>query len=62
MLSSATSENEDPLRGWGQYLIGEVESIELPGTHLQLLDPPYADHLAAQMQRCIDQIRLSEAA
>jgi thioesterase domain-containing protein len=41
---------EDPRMGWSAFVRGEIEVREVPGTHLQVLDPAHAAALAAELE------------
>jgi aspartate racemase len=45
----------DPLTyGWAALVVGGVEVLEVPGTHLTLLKEPHVQHLAASLSNCIN--------
>ncbi len=51
--------SEDPRAGWDQ-LVGELETIEIPGTHFDILREPHVSRLAECLKGCIDGASLVE--
>jgi aspartate racemase len=51
--------SEDPCAGWGQ-LVGALETIEIPGAHMDILREPHVSRLAEYLKGCIDRARLGE--
>ncbi len=51
----------DPLFGWGRRVRGKVVTIDAPGGHSSMLQPPCVDTLALALQECIDQSQLAGA-
>jgi thioesterase domain-containing protein len=47
----------DATLGWGAFVRGGVEIIEVPGTHLQLWDPPHVDAVAAALARLLERLQ-----
>jgi thioesterase domain-containing protein len=45
---------DDPQGGWGQYAAGGVEIREIDADHGNILEQPYARHLAAELRICLD--------
>ena len=45
--------SEDPRAGWGE-LVGELETIEIPGAHFDILREPHVSQLAECLKGCID--------
>ena len=51
--------SEDPCGGWGQ-LVGELETIEIPGGHMDILREPHVSRLAECLKGCIDSARVDQ--
>ncbi len=51
--------SEDPRAGWDQ-LVRELETIEVPGTHFDILREPHVSRLAECLKGCIDGASLVE--
>jgi amino acid adenylation domain-containing protein len=51
--------SEDPCAGWGR-LVGTLETIEIPGNHMDILREPHVSRLAECLKGCIDGARLAE--
>ena len=52
--------SEDPRAGWGE-LVGALETIEIPGGHMDILREPHVNRVAESLKRCIDGTRQGEA-
>jgi amino acid adenylation domain-containing protein len=52
--------SEDPRAGWGE-LVGALETIEIPGGHMDILREPHVSRVAESLKGCIDGARLGEA-
>jgi thioesterase domain-containing protein len=46
----------DPLGGWGATAAGGVRVIEVPGTHLTMLEEPHVRELGAQLAALLDEL------
>jgi amino acid adenylation domain-containing protein len=44
---------DDPRMGWAGFVSGEIEVREVPGAHLEVLDPSHATALAAQLEAAL---------
>ena len=53
---------EDPLLGWGQRARGRVRAHDIPGGHSSMLQEPYVQILADQLQLSIDEALIDEPA
>jgi amino acid adenylation domain-containing protein len=51
--------SEDPRGGWEQ-LVGTLETIEVPGGHMDILREPHVGRLAECLKSCIDRASLGE--
>jgi thioesterase domain-containing protein len=51
--------SEEPYAGWGQW-VGELETIEIPGAHMDILREPHVSRLAECLKGCIDGASLGE--
>jgi len=51
--------SEDPYAGWGA-LVGALETVEIPGTHMEILRQPHVGRLAECLKGCIDGASLGE--
>jgi aspartate racemase len=51
--------SEDPRAGWGE-LVGALETIEIPGGHMDILREPHVSRVAESLRGCIDGARMSE--
>jgi amino acid adenylation domain-containing protein len=51
--------SEDPYARWGQ-LVGTLETVEIPGAHMDILREPHVSRLAERLKGCIDGISLGE--
>jgi thioesterase domain-containing protein len=52
--------SEDPRAGWGE-LVGALETIEIPGGHMDILREPHVNSVAESLKGCIDGARRGEA-
>ena len=52
--------SEDSYRGWSQ-LVGELETVEISGGHMDILREPHVSRLAECLKACIDRAPLSES-
>ena len=43
--------------GWDQFVTGELEIHDVPGTHLSMVFEPHAQALAAKLTQCLEQAR-----
>jgi hypothetical protein len=50
---------EDPYAKWGE-LVGALETIEIPGAHMDILREPHVGRLAEYLKGCIDCASLGE--
>ena len=44
----------DPLGGWGEFALGGVEVIDVPGDHMSMIKEPNLPVLAAQLKACLE--------
>jgi amino acid adenylation domain-containing protein len=51
--------SEDPRAGWGQ-LVGTLETVAIPGTHMDILREPHVSRLAECLKACIERASLGE--
>ena len=51
--------SEDPYAKWGQ-LLDELETIQIPGAHMDMLREPHVNRLAELLKSCIDGATLDE--
>jgi amino acid adenylation domain-containing protein len=52
--------SEDPYAKWGE-LIAELETIKIPGAHMDILRDPHVGRLAERLKHCIDDATLNES-
>jgi len=52
--------SDDPYAAWKQ-LVGELETIEIPGTHMEILREPHVSRLADYLKGCIDGVGVGES-
>jgi amino acid adenylation domain-containing protein len=52
--------SEDPRAGWGE-LVRALETIEIPGGHMDILREPHVSRVAEILKGCIDGAHMSEA-
>ncbi|MGB8832599.1 MAG: amino acid adenylation domain-containing protein [Candidatus Sulfotelmatobacter sp.] len=53
-------ESDDPYAKWGE-LIGELETIKIPGAHMDILRDPHVSRLAERLKQCIEDAALDES-
>ena len=51
---------EDPYSKWSE-LIGNLETIRIPGSHMEILREPHVSRLAARLKSCIDGAAFGQA-
>jgi amino acid adenylation domain-containing protein len=44
----------DPIGGWGEFALGGVDAIDVPGDHMTLIKEPHLPVLAAKLKACLD--------
>jgi thioesterase domain-containing protein len=57
-----TWHNDDGSYAKWNHLVGELETIEIRGAHMDILRDPNVGHLAEHLKSCIDQAQLNDAA
>jgi thioesterase domain-containing protein/acyl carrier protein len=53
--------HSDPTMGCDQFVTGEIETIDVDGRHLDMLDAPYAEDVAQKLQECLDTLTPARA-
>ncbi len=48
---------DDASLGWSAYLLGDLESYSIPGTHATLFDEPNCAVLARRLERTLARLR-----
>jgi thioesterase domain-containing protein len=59
---SAVSDDVDPRLGWRETADLGIEVHRVPGNHLSMLEPPFADALAAVLRDCLERAHRDAAA
>jgi amino acid adenylation domain-containing protein len=56
-LASDLTADYDLHDGWRELVVGDIETHEIPGNHINIIKEPHVGALAEELRRCLDKAR-----